>query len=164
MKKLTATVRWPRMHVIVAVIAAFVIVGGYGLVEAWRANALAAAKAAEPKGLPAPAAPAIVQAQLTQQPSPPVPVVRPRTQSVTDYVEITGNAAAVNAVKLVARVEGYLDRIHYEDGQPVKKATSFSRYSRTNTRISCNKHRLRSCSSRRRWPTQRPSSFATPSW
>ena len=121
MKKLTATVRWPRMHVIVAVIAAFVIVGGYGLVEAWRANALAAAKAAEPKGLPAPAAPAIVQAQLTQQPSPPVPVVRPRTQSVTDYVEITGNAATANAVKLVARVEGYLDKIHYEDGQFVNK-------------------------------------------
>jgi RND family efflux transporter MFP subunit len=118
---LAATVRWPRMHVIVAVIAAFIIVGGYGLVEVWRANALAAAKAAEPKGPPAPAAPAIVQAQLTQQPSPPVPVVRPRTQSVTDYVEITGNAAAVNAVKLVARVEGYLDRIHYEDGQFVKK-------------------------------------------
>jgi RND family efflux transporter MFP subunit len=118
---LAATVRWPRMHVIVAVIAAFIIVGGYGLVEVWRANASAAAKAAEPKGPPAPAAPAIVQAQLTQQPSPPVLVVRPRTQSVTDYVEITGNAAAVNAVKLVARVEGYLDRIHYEDGQFVKK-------------------------------------------
>jgi RND family efflux transporter MFP subunit len=61
------------------------------------------------------------QAQLPQQPSPPVPIVRPRTQSVADYVEITGNAAAVNAVKLVARVEGYLDKIHYEDGQFVKK-------------------------------------------
>src|SRR5258705_13995081 len=34
---------------------------------------------------------------------------------------VTGNAAAVNAVKLVARVEGYLDKIHYEDGQLVKK-------------------------------------------
>jgi len=42
-------------------------------------------------------------------------------QSVADYVEITGNAAAVNAVKLVARVEGYLEQIHYEDGQLVKK-------------------------------------------
>ena len=36
-------------------------------------------------------------------------------------MEVTGNAAAVNAVKLVARVEGYLDKIHYEDGQFVKK-------------------------------------------
>jgi len=34
---------------------------------------------------------------------------------------VTGNAAAVNAVKLVARVEGYLDKIHYQDGQSVKK-------------------------------------------
>jgi RND family efflux transporter MFP subunit len=62
-----------------------------------------------------------MKAQLTPQPSPPVPVVQPRLQSVADYVEITGNAAAVNAVKLVARVEGYLEQIHYEDGQFVKK-------------------------------------------
>ena len=62
------------------------------------------------------------QAQL---PSPsattPVPVVLPRLQSVTNYVEITGNAASINDVKLVARVEGYLDQIHYQDGQSVKK-------------------------------------------
>src|SRR5262249_788543 len=49
-------------------------------------------------------------------------VAKPRTQSVGNSVEITGNAAAVNAVKLVARVEGYLDKIHYEDGQFVKKS------------------------------------------
>ncbi len=79
------------------------------------------ATAAEPKGLPAPAASGIVQAQVSPQPSPPVPVVRPKVQSVADYVDLTGNAAAVNAVKLVARVEGYLDKIHYEDGQFVKK-------------------------------------------
>ncbi len=40
---------------------------------------------------------------------------------MTNYVEITGNAAAVNDVKLVARVEGYLEKIHYQDGQSVKK-------------------------------------------
>src|SRR5262249_38653017 len=51
----------------------------------------------------------------------PVPVVLPQRQPVTDYVEITGNAASVNQVKLLARVEGYLDTIHYEDGQLVKK-------------------------------------------
>lgn len=72
-------------------------------------------------GSPTPVSSGSAQAQLPQQPSPPVPIVRPRTQSVADYVEITGNAAAVNAVKLVARVEGYLDKIHYEDGQFVKK-------------------------------------------
>ncbi|HUK06323.1 MAG TPA: efflux RND transporter periplasmic adaptor subunit [Stellaceae bacterium] len=50
-----------------------------------------------------------------------IPVVLPKRQPVTDYVEVTGNAASVNQVKLLARVEGYLDKIHYEDGQFVKK-------------------------------------------
>jgi RND family efflux transporter MFP subunit len=72
-----------------------------------------AATAAEPKIL--------TPVQFSQQPSPPVLVAKPRTQSVSNSVEITGNAAAVNAVKLIARVEGYLDKIHYEDGQFVKK-------------------------------------------
>ena len=63
----------------------------------------------------------VMQAQLPSQPSPPVPIVRPKMQSVADYVEITGNAAAVNAVKLIARVEGYLEQLHYADGQFAKK-------------------------------------------
>jgi RND family efflux transporter MFP subunit len=79
------------------------------------------AAAAEPKGMAAPSPAGIVQAQVTQQPSPPVPVVQPRAQSVADYMVVTGNAASVNTVKLVARVEGYLEKIHYEDGQFVKK-------------------------------------------
>src|SRR5271169_1981854 len=62
------------------------------------------------------------QAQLpASSASTPVPVVLPRLQSVTDYVEITGNAASVNDAKLVARVEGYLEQLHYEDGAFVKK-------------------------------------------
>jgi RND family efflux transporter MFP subunit len=79
------------------------------------------AVAAEPRGMAAPSPAAIVQTQVTQPPSPPVPVVQPRAQSVADYMVVTGNAAAVNAVKLVARVEGYLEQIHYQDGQFVKK-------------------------------------------
>jgi len=104
----------------VAAITGSTALGGL-LTEIWRTEPLAVATAAEPKGLPAPAASGIVQAQVSPQPSPPVPVVRPKVQSVADYVDLTGNAAAVNAVKLVARVEGYLDKIHYEDGQFVKK-------------------------------------------
>jgi RND family efflux transporter MFP subunit len=62
------------------------------------------------------------QAQLpAPSTSAPVPVVLPRLQSVTNYFEITGNAAAVNDVKLLARVTGYLEHMHYEDGQFVKK-------------------------------------------
>ena len=42
-------------------------------------------------------------------------------QAVSETLVVTGNAEAVNAVKLVARVPGYLEKIHFEDGQLVKK-------------------------------------------
>ena len=52
---------------------------------------------------------------------PVVPVVLPKVQKVTEYIELTGNAASVNTVKLIARVDGYLEKIHFQDGQLVKK-------------------------------------------
>jgi multidrug efflux pump subunit AcrA (membrane-fusion protein) len=119
-KFFAATHRWPRVYLAVAAITGSTALGGL-FTEIWRTEPLAVATAAEPKGLPASAPSGLVQAQVSPQPSPPVPVVRPKVQSVADYVDLTGNAAAVNAVKLVARVEGYLDKIHYEDGQFVKK-------------------------------------------
>jgi len=70
--------------------------------------------------LPA-ARPPVVQAQFPSQGTPSVPVVRPAMRNVTEYLEITGNAAAVNTVKLVARVNGYLEKIHVPDGAIVKK-------------------------------------------
>ncbi len=51
----------------------------------------------------------------------PVPVAKPKVQSVSDTMEITGNAASVAVVKLIARVVGYLEQIHFEDGQIVRK-------------------------------------------
>jgi RND family efflux transporter MFP subunit len=64
----------------------------------------------------------VAEAQLpAPSASTPIPVVLPKLQSVTSYFEVTGNAAAVNAVKLIARVEGYLEKIHYEDGAFVKE-------------------------------------------
>jgi len=80
-------------------LAALAVVAALGSARFWTAQAQ----------LPAPGA------------STPVPFVLPKLQSVTDFVEITGNAAAVNDAKLVARVEGYLEQIHYEDGQFVRK-------------------------------------------
>jgi RND family efflux transporter MFP subunit len=50
-----------------------------------------------------------------------VPVVRPLVQTVSDYVELTGNAAPVNSVNLIARVEGYLDAVLFADGARVRK-------------------------------------------
>lgn len=50
-----------------------------------------------------------------------IPVALPKVQNVTEYIELTGNAASVNTVKLIARVEGYLEKIHFLDGQLVKQ-------------------------------------------
>jgi RND family efflux transporter MFP subunit len=56
-------------------------------------------------------------------PPPKVTVQLPLQQTVTPYLEATGNAAAVNTVKLVARVQGYVQEIRYQDGSLVKKGT-----------------------------------------
>jgi RND family efflux transporter MFP subunit len=66
--------------------------------------------------------PAAAQAQVPAQAAGPViPVAFPKVQKVTEYVELTGNAASVNTVSLIARVEGYLEKIHFLDGQVVKE-------------------------------------------
>jgi RND family efflux transporter MFP subunit len=54
-------------------------------------------------------------------PPTPVTVARPIVQTVTDYLEFTGNTAAIDSVNLVARVEGYLESVHFVDGSRVKK-------------------------------------------
>ena len=62
--------------------------------------------------------------QYAAPPPPKVTVMLPVAQDVTRYFEATGNAAAVNAVDLVARVQGFVQAIGYTDGQFVKKGTS----------------------------------------
>jgi RND family efflux transporter MFP subunit len=52
-----------------------------------------------------------------------VTVELPVQQMVTPYLEATGNTAAVNTVKLMARVQGYVQEIKYRDGAAVKKGT-----------------------------------------
>ena len=57
-----------------------------------------------------------------QPPPPPkVTVAQPSQQTVTDYLELTGNTQAVYTVQLVARVAGYLEQVLFQDGQLVKK-------------------------------------------
>ncbi len=68
-----------------------------------------------------PPATVMAQAQFPGQAPPTIPVVQPKVQTVSDYLEITGNAAAVNQVKLIARVVGFLDQLHFTDGALVKK-------------------------------------------
>src|SRR5512139_1966384 len=52
---------------------------------------------------------------------PQVMVAQPVRRTVTDYLELTGNAQAVLTVQLQARVAGYLDKVLFQDGQLVKK-------------------------------------------
>ncbi|WIM10833.1 efflux RND transporter periplasmic adaptor subunit [Enhydrobacter sp.] len=50
-----------------------------------------------------------------------VSVALPLQQKVVPYIEQTGNTQAVNTVDLVARVEGFLTEVEYQDGQFAKK-------------------------------------------
>jgi RND family efflux transporter MFP subunit len=54
-------------------------------------------------------------------PAPQVTVSRPVRQSITDYLEFTGNTQAINTVQLRARVQGYLEKVLFQDGDLVKK-------------------------------------------
>lgn len=54
-------------------------------------------------------------------PPPTVTVAKPAPQAVTDYLTFTGNTAPTNSVTLAARVEGYLEKVHFTDGSRVKK-------------------------------------------
>jgi RND family efflux transporter MFP subunit len=74
----------------------------------------------EAPGTPKNAPPAVPNDAPPAVTGPAVPVVLPKVQSVSEYIELTGNAASVNTVKLIARVEGYLEKIHFKDGELVK--------------------------------------------
>src|SRR4051812_49455792 len=63
------------------------------------------------------------QTAYTPPPPPQVGVAHPVRQSVTPYFETTGSMVAYNQVDLVARVEGYLTQIKYQDGAGVKFGT-----------------------------------------
>jgi RND family efflux transporter MFP subunit len=54
-------------------------------------------------------------------PPPAVTVSKPVKMPITDYLNATGTVAAAQSVELVARVEGYLRSVDFQDGTPVKK-------------------------------------------
>jgi RND family efflux transporter MFP subunit len=63
------------------------------------------------------------QNRYAAPPPPKVTVATPVQQPVTQYLEVTGNTAPFNSVDLVARVQGFLQEIHYKDGEAVKQGT-----------------------------------------
>ena len=52
---------------------------------------------------------------------PPVTVARPLQKTITEWDEYTGRFAAVATVEVRARVSGFIDSIHFKDGQIVKQ-------------------------------------------
>jgi RND family efflux transporter MFP subunit len=61
------------------------------------------------------------KAKQSPPPPPAVTVVQPVQRQVTDYLELPGSTQAIKAVQLRARVAGYLQRVLFRDGQPVKE-------------------------------------------
>jgi RND family efflux transporter MFP subunit len=57
-------------------------------------------------------------------PPPKVEVAAPVQKSITRYLDATGNTAAIKNVDLVARVQGFLQSINYQDGTFVKEGTT----------------------------------------
>lgn len=54
-------------------------------------------------------------------PAPTVTVAKPVERGVTDQDEYVGRFVAIDSVEVRARVSGYLDQIHFRDGQTVKQ-------------------------------------------
>jgi RND family efflux transporter MFP subunit len=57
-------------------------------------------------------------------PPPKVDVATPVQRTITRYLEATGNTAPIQSVDLVARVQGFLQSIDYQDGSAVKQGTT----------------------------------------
>ena len=68
------------------------------------------------------AVPACGERNVYAPPPPPqVTVSQPLRQAVVDYLEFTGNTEAINTVQLKARVQGFLEKILFKDGDKVKQ-------------------------------------------
>jgi RND family efflux transporter MFP subunit len=59
--------------------------------------------------------------EYVEPPAPEVTVSKPLVQNVTDYLEFTGTTRAVTEIDIRARVEGFLESVHFEDGDFIKK-------------------------------------------
>jgi RND family efflux transporter MFP subunit len=64
------------------------------------------------------------QNSFVPPPPPKVEVALPVQRSITRYLEATGNTAPIKTVDLVARVQGFLQSINYQDGTFVKDGTT----------------------------------------
>jgi multidrug efflux system membrane fusion protein len=61
------------------------------------------------------------QKQQAGPPPPPVTATEPTKRTIFDFDEYVGRFVAVNLVEMRARVSGYLEGVHFKDGQLVKQ-------------------------------------------
>ncbi len=64
-----------------------------------------------------------LQAPFAEHAPPTVTVETPGLQPVVPYINLTGTVAAYQSVNLVARVQGFLEEIKFQDGSFVDKGT-----------------------------------------
>jgi RND family efflux transporter MFP subunit len=61
------------------------------------------------------------KAQTAAPPPPAVTVAHPVKKTITDQDEYVGRFVAVDSIEVRSRVSGYLDKVHFTDGQLVKE-------------------------------------------
>ena len=59
--------------------------------------------------------------EYVEPPAPEVTVSKPLVKNVTEYLEFTGTAKAIEEIDIRARVEGFLESVRFEDGAYIKK-------------------------------------------
>ncbi len=59
--------------------------------------------------------------EYVEPPAPEVTVSKPLVRNVTEYLEFTGTARAIEEIEIRARVEGFLESVHFQDGDFVKQ-------------------------------------------
>ena len=60
-------------------------------------------------------------AEAQQPPAIPVGIAKPIAKRITRWDEYPGRFEAVNTVQVRARVSGFIDNVHFKDGQVVKE-------------------------------------------
>jgi multidrug efflux system membrane fusion protein len=61
------------------------------------------------------------QPATSAAPPPPVTVAQPLQKTITEWDEYTGRFTAVESVEVRARVSGFIDSVHFQEGQMVKQ-------------------------------------------
>jgi RND family efflux transporter MFP subunit len=59
--------------------------------------------------------------EYVEPPAPEVTVSKPLVKDVTEYLEFTGTTRPIEEIEIRARVEGFLESVHFEDGDYVKE-------------------------------------------